>query len=99
MRPNGVNTNGAAAKVMNVFRQIEEQQVGPGTLGKIKVGEREYPKSPSVKNINVAMTPLVLTPFVPFRTEAAAVSGAEGTSIEALSRRGWSSYATGAATA
>ena len=33
---NGVNTNGAAAKVMNFDRLGKEEH--PGTLGKIKVG-------------------------------------------------------------
>ena len=46
---------------------------GPSALGpravqrKIKVGSREYPTSPSVKEMKFAVTPLVLTPFVPFR--------------------------------
>ena len=43
------------------------EKVQPGTLGKTKVGQRECPTSPSVKNMKVAVTPLVLTPFVPFR--------------------------------
>ena len=42
----------------------------PGTFGKVQVGQREYAKSPSVKkSTNFAATPLVLTPFVPFRRE------------------------------
>ena len=36
LRTNGVNTNGAAAKVMNFDRL--GGKVCPGTLGKIKVG-------------------------------------------------------------
>ena len=36
LRTNGVNTNGAAAKVMNFDRLGE--QVRPGTFGKIQVG-------------------------------------------------------------
>ena len=40
------------------------------TSGKIKVGSREYPKSPSVKNNRNVVTPLVLTPVVPFRARA-----------------------------
>ena len=44
LRTNGVNTNGAAANVMN-FDGLEKK-VRPGTFREIKVGEREYPKSP-----------------------------------------------------
>ena len=55
LRTNGVNTNGAAAKVINLDRLAK--RVRPGTFGKIKVGQREYPKSPSVKNIKFAVTP------------------------------------------
>ena len=36
LRTNGVNTNGAAAKVMNFDRL--GKKVRPGTFGKIKVG-------------------------------------------------------------
>ena len=51
LRTNGVNTDGAAAKATNF-------DLRPGTFG----------KSPSVKkHINCALTPLVPTPFVPFR--------------------------------
>ena len=65
LRTNGVNANGAAAKVMN--SDWLGKNVRHGTFGKIKVGERECPKSPSVENLKFAVTPLVLTPFVPFR--------------------------------
>ena len=62
----GVHTPGAAAKVMSFGRL--GKKVRPGTFGKMKVSQREYPKSPSVKqNMTFAVTPLVLTPFVPFR--------------------------------
>ena len=47
LRTNGVNTNGAAAKVINFDRL--GKKVRPGTFGKTKVGQREYPKGPSVK--------------------------------------------------
>ena len=65
LRTNGVNTNGAAAKVMNFDRF--GKKVLPGTLGKIKVGKQEYPKCPSVKKKlkKSAVTPLVLTPMRP----------------------------------
>ena len=49
------STNGAAAKVMSF--DILGKNVRPDTFGKIKVGEREYPKSPSVKNMKFAVTP------------------------------------------
>ena len=65
LRTNGINTNGAAAKV-KMFDRLGEK-VRPGTFGKIKVGSREYPESPS-KNIRFAATPLVLTPFCPSPT-------------------------------
>ena len=48
LRTTGVNTNGAAAKVINFDRL--GKKVHPGTLRKITVGKREYPKSPSVKH-------------------------------------------------
>ena len=43
------------------------KKVRPGTFGMIKVGQREYPKSPSVKkHLKFAATPSVLTPSSPF---------------------------------
>ena len=47
LRTTGVDTNGAAAKVMHFDRL--RKKVRPGTFGKIKVGAREYPKSPCQK--------------------------------------------------
>ena len=44
---NGVNTTGVAAEVTNIFVR-SGKKVRPGTFGKIKVGQREYPKGPSV---------------------------------------------------
>ena len=44
LRTHGVNTIGAAAKVVNFDRL--GKKVRPGTFGKIKVGERESPKVP-----------------------------------------------------
>ena len=64
----GIDTNGTAAKVMNFDRS--GKNVRPGTFGEIKVGYREYPKVPLSKNMKCALTPLVLTPFVPFRAPA-----------------------------
>ena len=68
LRTNGINTNGAAAEVMNFDRL--GKKVRPVTFGKIKAGSREYPKSPSIKNMEFAVTPLVLTPFAHFRKES-----------------------------
>ena len=65
LRTNGVSTDRAAAKVRSSDRL--GKKVHPGTFGRIKVGERGYPKSPSVQNIKFEVTPLVLIPFVPFR--------------------------------
>ena len=59
LRTNGVNSNWVAAKVINF-----------GGLGdNWQILTEWYPTSTSVeKNINFAVTPLVLTPFVPFRS-------------------------------
>ena len=76
LRTNGVNTNGATAKVTN-FDGLGKE-VRPGTFGNIKVG---YPKSP-VKQLKFAVTPLVLTPFVPFpNLEKVAREGVNGWSL------------------
>ena len=48
LQRNGVNTIGAATKVMKFDRL--GKRVRPGTVGRLKVGQREYPKCPSVKN-------------------------------------------------
>ena len=66
LHTNGVNTHGAAAEVMNFARLWEK--VRPGTFGKIKSRLEGVPKSPLSKNVRFAVTPLVLTPRVPFRT-------------------------------
>ena len=67
LQTSGVSANGAAAEVMQ-FDCLGEK-VRPGTFGKLKVGYRECPKSPSVnKKTQFAATPLALTPSVPFRT-------------------------------
>ena len=42
LRTKGVNTNGAAAKVMHFDRL--GKKVRPGTFGEIEVGEREHTK-------------------------------------------------------
>ena len=69
LRTNRVITNGAAAKVMTFDRL--GNKLRPGTFGNVKVGSREYPKRypkrSLSKNMNIAVTPLVLTPFFPFR--------------------------------
>ena len=61
---NGVNTNGAAAKVMNFDRLGEK--VRPGTSGKIKAGQRECPKGPSVKEHEIRSDPISADPICPF---------------------------------
>ena len=38
----------------------------PGTFGKIKVGQREYPKSPSVKKHEICSDPISADPICPF---------------------------------
>ena len=62
---NVVNTNGAAAKVMNFDRL--GKKVRPGTLGISKKVDGSTQKVPLSKNMTFAVTPLVLTPFVSFR--------------------------------
>ena len=54
----------AAAKVMNFDRS--GKKVRPGTLGKIKVGSRECPKSPSVKKHEIRSDPISADPVRPF---------------------------------
>ena len=49
LRTNGVNTNGAAAKVMSFDIFWRKRKVHPGTFRNIKAGSPEYAKSPSVK--------------------------------------------------
>ena len=48
----------------NIFCQIGEK-VRPGTFGKIKVGSREYPKSPSVKKHEICSDPVSAAPTCP----------------------------------
>ena len=61
LRTNGVNTNGVAAKVMSFdWWGKKVHKIDRGWLILIDW----YPKSPCQK---FAVTPLVLTPFVPFR--------------------------------
>ena len=57
-------TNGAAAKVMNFDRLGEK--VRPGTSGKIKAGQRECPKGPSVKEHEIRSDPISADPICPF---------------------------------
>ena len=56
LRTNGVNTNGAAANVINLARL--GRKVRPGTFEKIEVGERGYPESPSVKKNEICSYPI-----------------------------------------
>ena len=78
---NGVNPNGAAAKVRKFARS--GKKVRPGTFGKIKVGYREYPKSPSVKKyMTFAVTPRVLTPFVSLSEPGLSLTGVMGKGLK-----------------
>ena len=58
-----VNTNGAAAKVINFDRL--GKKVRPGIFGKITGGSREYPKSPSVKKHENRSDPISADPSCP----------------------------------
>ena len=51
-------------KVMN-FDGLGEK-VRPGTSGKIKVGERDYPKSPSGKKHEICSDSISADPICPF---------------------------------
>ena len=62
LRTNGVDTNGAAAKVVDFDRL--GKKVRPGTFGKIQVGQREYPKSPSVERHEVCSDPNSADPIL-----------------------------------
>ena len=75
LRTNGVDTNGAAAEVMHFDRL--GKKVRPGTFGKIKQVSGSTRKVPLSKNMNFAVTPLVLTPFVPFRACSAPSAAAK----------------------
>ena len=66
VRTDGVNANGAAAKVMNFDRLVKK--VRPGTFGKIQLGKREYPKSASVNKHEICSDPISADPFCPFPT-------------------------------
>ena len=46
--------------------QIGNKKKALALLGKIKTGQREYPKSPSVKNMKCAVTPISAEPICPF---------------------------------
>ena len=63
MRTNGVNSNGAAAKVM-IFDRLGKK-VRPGTFGRIKVGSRVYPNGPCQKH-EICSDPISADPIGPF---------------------------------
>ena len=82
---NGVSTNGAAAKVMS-FAGLEKRYVLAFWGKQIKW---EYQQESLSKNTTVAVTPLVLTPFVPFRKWGACrVAGSTGYGTTVLLNRG-----------
>ena len=64
LRTNGVNTNGAAAKVTNLDRLGKK----PGTFEEIKAGARRYPKSPSAKKTIIFSDPISADPISQFPT-------------------------------
>ena len=63
LRTNGVNTDGAAAKVMNFISL--GKKVRPSTFGKLKVYQCEYHKSPSVKKHEICSDPINADPICP----------------------------------
>ena len=66
LQTNGVNTNGAAAgKYLIIFDRLGKK-VRPVAFGNIKVGYREYPKSPSVKKNTICSDPISVDPNRPF---------------------------------
>ena len=69
-RTDGVDSNGAAAKVRNSDFDRLGKKVHPGTLGEDKSRSTGVPKKflcQMSKHMQFAVTPLVLTPFVPFQ--------------------------------
>ena len=64
-----ISTNGAAAKVMTFDRL--GKKVRPGSLGKIKVGEREYPKKSLCRKTCIFRSdPISADPICPFPNAA-----------------------------
>ena len=63
LRTTGVNTNGAAVKVMSFWRIGKKVRLG--TSGEIKVASQEYPKSPSVKTHEIRSDPMSANPVCP----------------------------------
>ena len=61
LRTNGVNTNGAAAKVRTFDGLGKEVRLG--TFGNIQVGKREYPQSPSVEQQKIRSDPMSADPM------------------------------------
>ena len=64
----GVNTNRAAAKVMNLT--FWGKRYALALLGRYKQVSGSAQKVPLSKNLSLAVTPLVLAPSVPFRAGA-----------------------------
>ena len=76
LRTDGVNTNGATA-IVKMFDRLGTK-VRPGTFGEIKVGEREYPKSPSVEKHDICSDPISADPICPFPRRKLGVSSPHG---------------------
>ena len=53
-------------KSNDCYFDILGAKVHPGTFGNIKVGQREYPKSPSVKQTKICTDPISADPICPF---------------------------------
>ena len=60
------DTNGAAAEVMKFDRS--GKKVRPGTSGRIKVDQREYPKGPPVKKHKIRSDLISADPIRPFQS-------------------------------
>ena len=79
LRTDGVNTNGGRCK-SNEFRLIGGKRCALALLGRQKQVNGSTQKVPLSKNIKLAVTPLVLSPFVPFRGLARRLPDGVGTS-------------------
>ena len=77
LRTNGVDTNGVAAKVMK-FDRLGKR------YAKITDFDRLVPKLSLCQNIQFAVTPLVLTPFVPFRKGRHRLNGYSAQGVPSL---------------
>ena len=63
LRTNGVNTNGAAA-TSNIHVDSLGEKGTPWHFWKIDVGQREYPKGPSVNKFEICSDPISADPIL-----------------------------------